>query len=424
MNLPPDQTRELVYDTGMKKAVYLVPGPDGHTHASDSVPAWVSHYVECGSLFVPQKPDTYGSVNELAAQVRQFVHGYFDIPEGFESVAVLYVLFTWLYDCVTSLAYLRFYGSTPGSGKTRGTETIGALCYRGFRVSGAATAAGLFRMIEELRGTLLLDEADFKDSQIGADISKVLNNGYKVGWPVVRMEKNAAGKFEPCIYQVFSPKIINGRKRLEDDATEDRCLTCTPLVTDRPDIPPQLGTGFYEAARSLQNKLLQFRLDYRRRFSLPQCSYAMSGRTLEILLGPLAIVELLEEPERSRYLRDSQAFACQRAEQAVENRKATLQALVVQALINLHGAELTCKVIAGKVVESGCDDDPDIERLATPKRIGTVLNQLGFRTKHTRAGNVLIADSSRLERLTREYGLERSPDVHPAGSQPSPTVNV
>jgi hypothetical protein len=405
-----DERGDLIYDTNLNRAVYVSLGPNGLAPAGDAVAAWVTRYVQCGALFLPEGREPYGSVNELVAGVRAFIHSHFDVPETFESVAVLYVLFTWLYDCLTALPYLRLFGSTPGSGKTRGTETIGALCYRAFRISGAATPAVLFRMIEDLRGTLLLDEADFKDSQIGADISKVLNQGYKAGWPVVRMDKNEAGKFEPRTYQVYSPKIINGRKRLEDDATEDRCLTCTPLVTDRQDIPALLGRSFHDAARTLQNKLLQFRLDYRAKFHCLKFRTTMSGRTLEILLGLLSIVELLEEPERSRYSHDLEAFAGQRTEQVAENRKATLQALVLQAVLSLKPEEpMTCMNIASSVVALGRDDDPDIEKLATPRRIGAVLNQLGFRTRHTRAGNVLIADAERLDRLAREYGLERSP---------------
>ena len=33
-----------------------------------------------------------------------------------------------------------------------------------------------------------------------------------------RMEQNDEGKLEPKIYDVFGPKIINGRKAFQDDA--------------------------------------------------------------------------------------------------------------------------------------------------------------------------------------------------------------
>jgi hypothetical protein len=101
----------------------------------------------------------------------------------------------------------------------------------------------MFQLIEALGGTMLIDEADFQDSQIGTDIAKILNCGYQKNLPVTRMEKTDEG-YVPRLYEVFGPKIINGRRPFKDDATESRCLSHTPILTERADIPPQLPTGF------------------------------------------------------------------------------------------------------------------------------------------------------------------------------------
>ena len=108
-------------------------------------------------------------------------------------------------------------------------------------MAGAATPASLYHLIENVGGTLLIDEADFADTNVGSEIAKILNSGYTRGKPVVRMENNTATRrWEPRAYEVFGPKILNGRMRFSDDATESRCLTSISRETDRSDIPVQL----------------------------------------------------------------------------------------------------------------------------------------------------------------------------------------
>ena len=57
------------------------------------------------------------------------------------------------------------------------------ICYHPLVIAGAANPAPMFRMIEVFGGTILLDEADFAKSQIGADIAKILNCGYQLRLP-------------------------------------------------------------------------------------------------------------------------------------------------------------------------------------------------------------------------------------------------
>lgn len=163
---------------------------------------------------------------------------YFDCSLEFRRTAVAYVLHTWIYECFHAVPYLRFLGIS-GAGKTRGTETIGALCYHPLMTAGAASPAVMFRQIEVLGGTMLMDEADFRESGVGSDIAKVLTCGYQQGLPFSRLEKQGE-TYIPRTYDVFGPKIITGRSAFRDDAVEDRCLAYTPYKTKRKDIPVQL----------------------------------------------------------------------------------------------------------------------------------------------------------------------------------------
>lgn len=81
---------------------------------------------------------------------------------------VLYALMTWLHEKFDAVPYLRFRG-IAGSGKTRASNVVGRISYRGLAMSGATSPATMFRLIDAVGPTLILDEADYEKSQIGSD---------------------------------------------------------------------------------------------------------------------------------------------------------------------------------------------------------------------------------------------------------------
>lgn len=87
----------------------------------------------------------------------------------------------------------------------------------------------MFRTIETVGGTTLMDEADPDETEVGTDLMKILNCGYQQGLTIVRNDKDRSGNWCPSSFDVFGPKIISGRKRFQDEATESRCLSHMPL---------------------------------------------------------------------------------------------------------------------------------------------------------------------------------------------------
>ena len=66
--------------------------------------------------------------------------------------------------------------------------TVGSLCYKPIFASGASTVSPLFRTLDLFRGTLVIDEGDFRFSDEKAEVIKILNNGNARGFPVPRTE--------------------------------------------------------------------------------------------------------------------------------------------------------------------------------------------------------------------------------------------
>src|SRR5882724_4804611 len=246
-------------------------------------------------VLLPSRPEEYGSEADLLSEIRSFIHRYVDLSPLFEEVSSYYVLLSWLYDDFNELPYLRVQGDY-GSGKTRCLLTVGSICYKPIFASGASTVSPIFRILDSFRGTLIVDEGDFRFSDEKAEIVKILNNGNARGFPVLRSESVSGKEFDPRAYSVFGPKMIATRNYFEDRALETRCLTEeTGGRKLREDIPLNLGADWKFKARNLRNKLLMFRF---RNHGKHHLDPANIDRTIEPRLaqvfGPL--LSVIEDP--------------------------------------------------------------------------------------------------------------------------------
>src|SRR3989441_9461748 len=158
-------------------------------------------------VLFPSEPLEYTSEQELVEGIKAFIHRYVDVSPLFEQIASYYVLFTWVYDAFNELPYLRLRGDT-GSGKTRFLLTVGSLCYKPIFASGASTVSPLFRILDSMRGTLTVDDGDFRFSDEKTALVKILDNGNGRGFPVLRSESVSGREFSPRADTVIVPEVM------------------------------------------------------------------------------------------------------------------------------------------------------------------------------------------------------------------------
>jgi hypothetical protein len=359
-------------------------------------------------VLFPSEPVEYGTEQELVAGIRTFIHRYVDISPLFEQIASYYVLFTWVYDAFNELPYLRLRGDT-GSGKTRFLLTVGSLCYKPIFASGASTVSPLFRILDAVRGTLIIDEGDFRFSDEKAELVKILNNGNARGFPVLRSESINDREFSPRAYTVFGPKLVATRGHFQDRALESRCLTEeTGGRKLREDIPINLTTLYKREALELRNKLLMFRF---RNLHKCQVDATLVDRSIEPRLAQI-FVPLLSviEDESARHALGDVARVYHR--ELVADRGLDVEARVLEIIQELQEAPyspgLAIKEIAERFIARHSED---FERKITPHWVGYIIRRkLGLKTERRREGYFIAAsESAKLARLFEKYGI--APDL-------------
>ena len=370
--------------------------PDGTTLAPYSPR---NNLLTHGVVLFAERPAPYVDEMTLAGRIHAFIHRYVDISEAFEAITTHYILLTWLYDDFNDLPYLRVRGDY-GSGKSRFLLTVGALCYKPIFASGASTTSPLFRLLDSVRGTLVIDEGDFRVSDEKAEIVKILNNGTTRGFPVLRSESTPQKEFNPRAFHVFGPKVVATRKLFDDRALESRCITeDMDGRRVRNDIPLNLPDSFEDEARELRNQLLQYRFDHLgREHQLGQHAERALTPRLAQLYAPLLSLATSEAARQA--MRERARGACRTL---AGDRALSVEADVLGAIAKLRRATdtLALKDLAAIITTAGTYGE------VSSRWVGAVLRkQLGIVPVKS-SGTFVIAkhDLPRLEHLLSKYEL-------------------
>ncbi|MHB0978142.1 MAG: hypothetical protein ACYC1K_01930 [Minisyncoccota bacterium] len=348
--------------------------------------------------------EEYASEDELVEALRSFIHQYADLSEAFEEAASYYVLLTWVYDAFNELPYLRLKGDF-GSGKTRCLQTIGSLCYKPMFASGASTVSPLFRIMDAFRGTLVIDESDFRFSDERTEIVKILNNGNAKGFPVLRSDTTPGKDFNPKAFDVFGPKIIATRRAFDDRALESRCITEDMTgLPPRLDIPLSLPEAFHTEAEHLRNKLLSFRARRRASFgnSVSDRDPLLEARVAQVF-APLMAVAIDPDAKNRLYQ------LARKTSGTLKNDRATTteaQLLDIIAELRRNSAPLGIKDISERF---SARFGSDTYRSVTPRWVGFQLrSRLSLLTVKSHGTFVVPeTEDEKLQTLFVRYGISQ-----------------
>ncbi|MCL4310684.1 MAG: hypothetical protein M0Z32_01020 [Actinomycetota bacterium] len=377
------------------------------------IPRLPSDENELLAVLLPTGAADYGDTKSLLTAIQEHINRYVDVSPNFRKFASYYVLLTYLYDKMNTLPYLRALGDT-GCGKSRLIDTVGRLCYKSTVVSGSVTPASIYRMIRRWGGTVVLDEADMKNSDEYNEVITILNCGFERGRPVIRAMKDNPDKLQ--FLPTYCPKVFGTRRRFKDAALEARCLTEIMQETDRTDIPVFLGKSFYREQANLRNKLLMFRFRNWHGTDAEQAGAFDLGSDIEPRLRQVSSAFGAVFAGMDDVLEDYKAFIRELQRELIEQRASTLVGQVVETLFSLspgtngtNGADGTFQTPTGERLLHIQSKDIAEKTGKTSQAVGQILKNLGLKTKQDRIdgqkGRWLVYDDAVLSKLRRRYVL-------------------
>jgi len=164
---------------------------------------------------------------ELYSVLDKTVRTYLEYDETEYVKFNLWGVATYFYDLFAAFPYYDFTG-TKRAGKTKSLEFQNHICYNAI-MSPDVTGSSLFRIIEGIGATVLLDESEeFKNKKNdqAQTVRNLLMQAFLKNQYAIRSEATKDKSFTPTQYNIYSPKAL-AHINAFDDVLEDRCLRHT-----------------------------------------------------------------------------------------------------------------------------------------------------------------------------------------------------
>jgi len=317
-------------------------------------------------VLVPEEVEDYGTLDDLIIEVASFIDKYVEVEEDFLYVSVAYTLFTYRYDELSNLGYIRVIGEFE-SGKSRYLMTVGQLCYLPSIFSTLPTDASIFRVLERYPGTLIFDEGDRDFTDTNSIFTKILNSGYQQQGGIIRCTGSG---FRPQSFNCFSPKMFASRFNYDDPALESRLISYKTYPKTRKNIPLLLGPEFSDEQKTLRQKLMMYRLKnlgsgFQDVVPIP----TISSRKNQIFLSIAQVVPPVLHEYLASYL--TKAYAEELRHRATQGPQAEILSIISSK----------CKVDGDKLyfneLERKYNADRDQEKLSA-KKLGGILREMNL----------------------------------------------
>jgi Protein of unknown function (DUF3631) len=188
---------------------------------------------------------------ELLRALVAFVRAYVVVTHVQAVVLALWIAHAHAIDATSTTPYVHVTSPEPESGKSRLAEVLELLVPRPLTTAGSVTVAVMFRAIDALSPSLILDEADnvFKDRAARADVLGVINSGYRRGQQVLRMGGAQHDRLDS--FSTFCPKVIVGL----DGLTPTLASRCLRIEMRRRRDDEQVEPFYIEDARPVADGL-------------------------------------------------------------------------------------------------------------------------------------------------------------------------
>lgn len=185
--------------------IKLVPDrlSDNPSWSRDDIQSFIENNADIGDI-------------DIFELTKQKIREYIDFPndERNYDLFALWIIGTYLFPLFEAYPYL-YIGGFKRSGKTRAMNIGALMAFNGLSCSNISMPS-IYRVIEQYKCTLGVDETEFLVSKKSGEIRNILNAGYLRGSKVIRQEKKGKYNFYTKEFDNYSPKILVNISGLED----------------------------------------------------------------------------------------------------------------------------------------------------------------------------------------------------------------
>ena len=191
---------------------------------------------------------------ELYQDLKSYLGRYVDTDETEISFLVLYATGTHFFDQYQTFPILHLTGDYA-TGKNRRLQLLELICNNPIVLTNPSLSS-LFRVIDESKGTIMIDEADTLLQS--SHMENILLSGYKKGGQVSRSVRDARyeREFRPMVFEVYCPKVLVTREGVHSDPLNSRSITIITFPKSKDSIVPDIfpETAMTEGTE-LKNKI-------------------------------------------------------------------------------------------------------------------------------------------------------------------------
>ncbi len=193
---------------------------------------------------------------QLISELRNIINTYVFLPPYADIALCYWILFTYGIKYFEFSPRLAILSPEKRCGKSTLLDVLTALCYRPINLSNTTTAS-MFRLIEQLQPTMLLDEADtfLKSNE---ELRGIINSGHRCNGQVTRV---VGDKNEVKIFRTFSACAIASIGTLPDTIM-DRSIIVSMKRATKQDKRKHLRLRLFETeVKTICEKCLRFMCD-------------------------------------------------------------------------------------------------------------------------------------------------------------------
>jgi len=211
----------------------------------------IKEFIDCTSC-----TDCTSILSDIEKELQKYLEFVDDEREY--TLLSLWIIGTYLQPICFSYPYIGISGAKR-TGKSKLLKFVEMLAFNALFSTNISTAV-LYRLIQSVRCTVLMDEAEaLSNVQRKSELKNILYSGYKKYGFVYRSTKTAKEKIVPEKFEVFSPKIFVTYEGLEE-VLNDRSINIVMIRTDNKEISDREIDENDPIWSELRNKLYIFAL--------------------------------------------------------------------------------------------------------------------------------------------------------------------